>query len=79
MALGPAKSWIVITDGGLAVSERMEVLNADGSVMPGLFAAGSNGQGGALLEGHGTHVGWAIVSGRIAGKSATSGQPFTSS
>lgn len=73
-ALGPAKSWIVLTDGGLAVTPRMEVLDADDQVIPGLYAAGSNGQGGLLLEGHGTHICWAFTSGRIAGRSAAFGQ-----
>jgi len=69
-ALGPVKSYVVFTDGGLAVNERLEVLSADGSPLPGLYAAGSAGQGGLLLEGHGHHLGWAFVSGRIAGRNA---------
>lgn len=69
-ALGPVKSYVVFTDGGLKVSERLEVTREDGSVIPGLFAAGSTGQGGLLLEGHGHHLGWAFVSGRIAGRNA---------
>lgn len=69
-ALGPAKAYVVFTNGGLAVSERLEVLRPDGSAITGLYAAGSNGQGGQLLEGHGHHLGWAFVSGRIAGRNA---------
>lgn len=69
-ALGPVKSYIVFTEGGLKVSERLEVLRADGAVIPGLYAAGSTGQGGLLLEGHGHHLGWAFISGRIAGRNA---------
>ena len=69
-ALGPVKSYVVFTDGGLKVSERLEVLKEDGSVIPGLYAAGSAGQGGLLLEGHGHHLGWAFISGRIAGRHA---------
>ena len=69
-ALGPLKSYCVFADGGLAVSERLEVLRGDGTPIPGLFAAGSVGQGGLLLEGHGHHLGWAFVSGRIAGRNA---------
>ncbi len=72
-ALGPAKSWIIITEGGLAVTTRMEVLGSDNQPVPGLYAAGSNGQGGLLLEGHGNHLGWAFTSGRIAGRSAAFG------
>lgn len=71
-ALGPVKSYVVFTDGGLKVSTNLEVERADGSAIPGLYAAGSNGQGGLLLEGHGHHLGWAFVSGRIAGRNAAS-------
>jgi len=67
-ALGPVFSWIVLTDGGLRVSARHEVQRADCSVIPGLFAVGSVGQGGLLLEGHGHHLAWAFTSGRRAGR-----------
>ena len=69
-ALGPVRSYVIFTDGGLKVSERLEVLRGDGSVIAGLYAAGSAGQGGLLLEGHGHHLGWAFISGRIAGRHA---------
>ncbi len=75
-ALGPVKSYVVFTDGGLKVSERLEVLRTDGSVIPGLYAAGSAGQGGLLLEGHGHHLGWAFISGRIAGRNAALDVPL---
>ncbi len=77
-ALGPAKAWIVFTDGGLRVSSRLEVLDENGVAIPGLFAAGSNGQGGLLLEGHGHHLGWAFTSGRLAGRSIATQQPTKS-
>ncbi|MEZ5817686.1 MAG: FAD-dependent oxidoreductase [Hyphomicrobiaceae bacterium] len=70
VALGPVKSYVIFTDGGLKVTERLEVAGADGQPIPGLYAAGSTGQGGVLLEGHGHHLGWAFVSGRIAGRNA---------
>jgi succinate dehydrogenase/fumarate reductase flavoprotein subunit len=69
-ALGPARSYVVLTDGGLAVNERLQVLDGTDAPIPGLFAAGSAGQGGLMLKGHGHHVGWAFTSGRIAGKLA---------
>lgn len=69
-ALGPVKSWVVLTDGGLTVNTNHQVIKADGTVIPGLYAAGSAGQGGLLLEGHGHHLGWAFTSGRLAGKHA---------
>ena len=70
VALGPAKSWITATDGGACVSTRMEVLDNADTPIPGLYAAGSNGQGGLIVEGHGHHLGWAFTSGRIAGRNA---------
>lgn len=70
IALGPIKSYVVFTDGGLRVTERLEVVGPAGQPIPGLYAAGSTGQGGLLLEGHGHHLGWAFISGRIAGRHA---------
>jgi succinate dehydrogenase/fumarate reductase flavoprotein subunit len=67
-ALGPVKSWVVLTDGGLSVSREHEVLREDNSAIPGLYAVGSAGQGGLLLEGHGHHLAWAFASGRRAGR-----------
>ena len=52
------------------MTEQLEVIGADGAPIPGLYAAGSTGQGGLLLYGHGHHLGWAFVSGRIAGRNA---------
>jgi succinate dehydrogenase/fumarate reductase flavoprotein subunit len=69
-ALGPVQSWIVFTEGGLAVNGRHEAVRKDGAVIPGLYAAGSAGQGGVILAGHGHHIGWAITSGRRAGRFA---------
>lgn len=72
-ALGPAKSWIVLTDGGARINSRFEVQDRAGRSIPGLYAAGSAGQGGVLLEGHGHHLGWAFTSGRLAGRNAALG------
>jgi succinate dehydrogenase/fumarate reductase flavoprotein subunit len=69
-ALGPVKAVIVFTDGGLAVDLNLGVMGPDGNAIPGLFAAGSVGQGGLILDGHGHHLGWAFTSGRIAGRNA---------
>jgi succinate dehydrogenase/fumarate reductase flavoprotein subunit len=69
-ALGPVKTYNNFTDGGLAVNENLEVLDAQDKPIPGLFAAGANGQGGLILKGHGHHLGWAFTSGRIAGRNA---------
>ena len=70
VALGPAKSYIVLTDGGLAVNESLQVLGRRGAPIASLYAAGSVGQGGLMLKGHGHHIGWAFTSGRIAGRHA---------
>ena len=69
-ALGPAKSYIVLTDGGLAVDTELRLLGHENRPIPGLWAAGSAGQGGLMLKGHGHHIGWAFTSGRIAGRNA---------
>lgn len=71
-ALGPAKSYVVLTDGGLAVSDGLQVLGDGDKPIPGLYAAGSAGQGGLMLKGHGHHIGWAFTSGRIAAAEAAS-------
>ncbi|MEM7751433.1 MAG: FAD-binding protein, partial [Pseudomonadota bacterium] len=70
IALGPVKSYVVFTDGGLKVTDKHEVTGPDGLPIHGLYAAGSTGQGGLILEGHGHHLGWAFVSGRLAGRNA---------
>jgi succinate dehydrogenase/fumarate reductase flavoprotein subunit len=70
IALGPVKSYVVFTDGGLKVTRHLEVIGSDGEPLPGLYAAGSTGQGGLLLEGHGHHLGWAFISGRLVGRYA---------
>jgi fumarate reductase flavoprotein subunit len=69
-ALGPVKAWTILTDGSVGVTVDHEVLHRDGSIIPGLYAAGSAGQGGLLLEGHGHHLGWGFTSGRRAGRRA---------
>ncbi len=69
-ALGPLESRIVITDGGLAVNGSHQVLDREGRVVPRLYAAGSVGQGGALLAGNGHHICWAVTSGRRSGRFA---------
>ena len=75
IALGPVKPWIVHTDGGLRIDSRFRVLRPDGSPIDGLYAAGSAGQGGLVLWGHGLHIAWAFTSGRLADLSAASELP----
>lgn len=69
-SLGPIRSYMVLTDGGVKVTSQLQVVIHRATVVHGLYAAGSTGQGGLLLEGHGHHLGWAFTSGRIAGRNA---------
>ena len=70
VALGPLRAVFVHAEGGLAVDHAHRVLGADDKPIAGLYAAGSTGQGGLLLKGHGHHLGWAFASGRRAGRNA---------
>lgn len=70
-ALGPMNAYITLADGGLAVDDDLQVTTAAGTKVPGLWAAGSTGQGGLQLLNHGLHIGWAMVSGRIVGRKAS--------
>lgn len=70
IALGPVRAVFVHAEGGLAVDAEHRVLGAGGTPIEGLYAAGSTGQGGLLLKGHGHHLAWAFASGRRAGRNA---------
>ena len=65
--LGPAKAYFTTTEGGVMVNECLQVLDASGRPIPGLYAVGQNGLGGMVLWGHGLHIAWALTSGRLAG------------
>ncbi|MCG2623372.1 FAD-dependent oxidoreductase [Arthrobacter sp. I2-34] len=69
-ALGPLGAFVTLADGGLAVDTQLRVVDEAEAVIPGLWAAGSTGQGGLQLLNHGLHIGWAMISGRIAGRNA---------
>jgi fumarate reductase flavoprotein subunit len=70
VALGPLRAVFVHAEGGLAVDREHRVLGEGDRPIAGLYAAGSTGQGGLLLKGHGHHLGWAFASGRRAGRNA---------
>jgi fumarate reductase flavoprotein subunit len=72
VALGPVRAVFVHAEGGLAVDYEHRVLGTNDRPIAGLYAAGSTGQGGLLLKGHGHHLAWAFVSGRRAGRNAAS-------
>jgi len=73
VALGPVRAVFVHAEGGLAVDHDHRVLGPNDVPIAGLYAAGSTGQGGLLLKGHGHHLAWAFVSGRRAGRNAAAG------
>ncbi len=61
--------------GGIKINHRMEVLDKDEKVIPGLYAVGTDAGGlygdtYCFLPASGTTLGFAINSGRIAGKNA---------
>lgn len=66
--LGPVRAYFTTTEGGAAINRRLQVLNGDGEVIPGLYAVGQVGLGGMILWGHGLHIGWAMTSGRLVGR-----------
>lgn len=66
--LGPAKAYFTTTEGGAAVDRRLQVLDASGRPIDGLYAVGQNGLGGQVLWGHGLHIAWALTSGRLVGE-----------
>lgn len=69
-AIGPLRGAVTLTNSGLAVDSGLRVLDSAGKAIPGLYAAGSAGQGGMLLLANGLHIGWAMTSGRLAGTAA---------
>jgi fumarate reductase flavoprotein subunit len=73
VCLGPVKAYFTTTEGGAAINEQLQVLDADGNPIPGLYAVGQNGLGGQILWGHGLHIAWAITSGRLVGRELAAG------
>lgn len=70
--LGPIRPYVVITLGGLRVDPEMQVLDAAGDPIEGLYAAGSIA-GSFLMFGHGHHHSWIFTSGRLAGREVVAG------
>ncbi len=66
--LGPAKAYFTTTEGGAAINTQLQVLDAQGAPIAGLYAVGQNGLGGQVLWGHGLHIAWALTSGRLVGE-----------
>lgn len=68
--MGPVVSSVTTSEGGIAVDRSCAVLREDGTTFSRLFASGATAQSGMRLSGHGLHIAWAVVSGRIAGAAA---------
>lgn len=66
--LGPARAYFTTTEGGVRINQSFEAIDSDGNIIEGLYAVGQNGLSGMVLWGHGLHIGWAMTSGRLAGK-----------
>lgn len=68
MLLGPVKAYFTTTEGGALINQQLQVLDAVGAPIPGLYTVGQNGLGGMILWGHGLHIAWALTSGRLCGR-----------
>lgn len=66
------------TSGGLRINRRAEVLDPDGTQIPGLYAAGTcaNSTMSERYTGSGTAIAGALVFGRIAGQQAAAQSPW---
>ena len=64
------KPRFATTMGGLVIDEALEVINTDGAVIPGLYAAGEV-VGGVMGDDSpsGANNGWAVTSGKLAAES----------
>lgn len=69
-ALGPLRARLLLTEGGARVDDQLRVLRADGSAIPGLYAAGGAAVNAGWAGAHGLSLGWAFISGRRAGSNA---------
>lgn len=63
--LGPLKPYITVTEGGLKINTRCQVISKKGEIIKGLYAAGDS-SAGPLAVTHGIHIGWALTSGRLS-------------
>jgi len=58
--------------------QTLQVLDEAGNVIPRLYAGGDCGKAGNIGGGHGTHMAWTFISGRIAGTNAAGEKPWSS-
>jgi len=65
------------TNGTLNISfPDLHVLDESGNPIPRLYAGGDSGKAGTMPAGHGTHMIWTFISGRIAGTNAAAETPW---
>ncbi|MGE0232138.1 MAG: FAD-binding protein [Flavobacteriaceae bacterium] len=64
-----ARGGLSATCGGIRVDDAMRVLDSGGNILPGLYAAGVDA-GGVFGRYYGGWLGWALVSGWLAGSQA---------
>jgi hypothetical protein len=57
--------------------QTLKVLDEAGKAIPRLYAAGDDGRAGVMGGGHGTHMAWTFISGRIAGTNAAAEKPWS--
>ena len=69
-AVGPIKTTVSGSEGGLKVDREMHVLDGQGRPIRHLYSAGANAMSGALVAGHGHALVWAFGTGQIAGRNA---------
>jgi fumarate reductase flavoprotein subunit len=70
VALGPLRLRLLLTDGGIRVNAALQAQRPSGEPIPRLFAAGNAAASVGFLGAHGYGIGWAIASGRRAGRGA---------
>ena len=66
------RAAITATSGGIAIDDGCRIIQPDGQPIPGIYAAGVDA-GGVFGRTYGGFLGWSVVSGYIAGRSAVSG------
>lgn len=67
-----ARAGITCTCGGVRIDASGRALDSDGDPVPGLYAAGVDA-GGVFGRTYGGFLGWALVSGYLAGRAAVAG------
>lgn len=72
---GPFRVRSILGRAGIRTDGQLQVLRGDGRPIPQLLAAGAAAGVTGFAYGHGYELAWAIVSGRIAGRTAAASPP----